>query len=138
MVGRIMFDAGRFSISGNDAAGIAVLVVSTWMDVEKAIAPVIGAKGLSALYERSLYLNRTAHPWMVTPHDGAALQTALAALQTVLAQQDGAAAAAGGARHLQIFHEVLGSLIGAPLTDSLLRSIWANSTNRPASLDSSR
>ena len=128
----------RFSASGDDLLHIARVVLSTWTDITQAIAPVIGQRGVFALYERSLYLTRSQHPWMVPVHVGTDMEKALAALQTVLIQQDSATAAAGGAEHLQTFYVVLNSLIGSSLSDSLLRSIWENSTNGSAGLDISR
>lgn len=125
----------RFRASGVDVLHVATAVLSTWADVKQAIAPVIGARGVTALYERSLYLTRTQHPWMVPAPEGTEIDMALAALETVLMQQDSATAVAGGAAHLQTFYEVLTSLIGPSLTDSLLRSIWENPTNGAAGLD---
>jgi len=128
----------RFGAPDSDVLHIATVAVSTWTDITQAIAPVVGARGVFALYERSLHLTRSQHPWLVPSQDGADIRTALAALQTLLAQQDSATAAAGAAAHLQAFYAVLSSLIGSSLSDSLLRSIWENSTNGPAGLDISR
>lgn len=128
----------RFGAAGGDEPHIASVVVSTWTDITEAIAPVIGARGVVALYKRSLYLARSQHPWMVPVQEDADMETALAALQTLLMNQESSTAAAGGAAHLQIFYVVLSSLIGSSLSDSLLRSIWENSTNGPAGLDISR
>jgi hypothetical protein len=134
----LTFNMARFKAPGDDALHIAKVVVLTWTEVKQVIAPVIGARGFLALYERSAHLIRLEHPWMVSVHEGVALDTALAALETVLAQQDSATATAGGAKHLQTFYVVLSSLIGPSLSDSLLRSIWENSTNGLHGLDSPR
>ncbi|MBC7548677.1 MAG: hypothetical protein H7224_08585 [Polaromonas sp.] len=128
----------RFKASGEDALNIARAVVSTWTEISQVIAPVVGARGVFALYERSLYLTRSQHPWIASVQEHGGLEVSLVSLETVLAQKDCATAAAGGTHHLQTFYEVLSSLIGPSLTDSLLRSIWENSTNGPSGLDSLR
>lgn len=135
---RLTLNLERFRAPGVDVLHIATAVLSTWADIKQAIAPVIGARGVAALYERSLYLTRSQHSWMVPVQEGVEMEMALPALETLLMQQDSATAAAGGAAHLQTFYEVLSSLIGPSLTDSLLRSIWENPTNGPAGLDISR
>ena len=125
----------RFHASGTNVLHIASSVVLTWAEIKQAIAPVIGARGVAALYERSLFLTRGQHPWMVPVPDGVEMEMSLPALEAILIQQDSATAVAGGVAHLQTFHEVLSSLIGPSLSDSLLRSIWEKSTNGPAALD---
>jgi hypothetical protein len=107
-----------------DAVRIAELAVSIWNDVGDALAPIIGQSGVDALIKRSIYLTRTAHPCLqgidenVLPSDG------LAALRAVLEQQERTAAIAVNAALLQNFHKVLITLIGASLTERLLRPVW--------------
>ena len=131
----LMLNLDRFRASGANVGHIATSVVSTWAEIKQAIAPVIGARGVAALYERSLFLTRGQHPWMVPLPNSVEMEMYLPALEAILIQQDSATAAAGGAAHLQTFYEVLSSLIGPSLSDSLLRSIWEKSTNGPAALD---
>ena len=125
----------RFRASGADVLHVANAVVASWEEIQHAIAPVVGARGVAALYERSLHLTRAQHPWMVAVPETSKLEMDLPALKTLLLQQDCATAAAGGMAHLQKFYEVLTSLIGPSLTDGLLRFIWEKSTNGPAALD---
>ena len=125
----------RFRASGADVLHIADAVVSSWQEIQLAIAPVIGARGVAALYERSLHLTGAQHPWMVNASEPTKLEMNLPALKTLLLQQDCATAAAGGMAHLQKFYEVLSSLIGPSLSDGLLRFIWEKSTNGPTALD---
>ena len=125
----------RFRATGADVLHIADAVVSSWQEIQHAIAPVIGARGVAALYERSLHLTGAQHPWMVSASEPTKLEMNLPALKTLLLQQDCATAAAGGMAHLQKFYEVLSSLIGPSLSDGLLRFIWEKSTNGPTALD---
>ena len=109
---------------GADAARIAEVVVSTWQDIDAALGPVIGKGGVAALYGRSLYLSASSHPWLGGLHAGDGSPMDLAALQSILAQQDAAAATAAGLAVLQTFHGLLASLVGPSLTERLLRSVW--------------
>ena len=52
-------------------------------------------------------------------------------------QQAAAEAAAGGTALFQSFHELLASLVGASLTDRLLRSVWAHSSGASPAQDTS-
>jgi len=116
-----------------DAAQIAEAVVATWQEVDAALTPIIGQRGVAALYKRSLYLTGAAQPWLAGTHKGVPTAMDLAALKSVLAQQSSANAAAGGGALLQTFYELLTSLVGPSLTERLLRPVWANSlSGRPA------
>ena len=119
----------QLAAQGADVARLASAIVSTWTKIESALAPVIGKRGLAALYERSLHMARTGHPWLAPAHEGVETMMDLTALKTVLTGQDSASAAAGGGAHLQAFYEVLGSLISPSLTHRLLGSIWEHALN---------
>ena len=110
------------------AEQIAGAIVAVWQEIDLALNPIIGHRGVAALFNRSLYLTATAHPWLIVGHQGATAAIDPSALQAVLARQDAAEAAAGGIALFQQFRELLASLVGAPLTDRLLQPTWA----RPA------
>jgi hypothetical protein len=120
-----------------DAAQIAEAVVSTWQEIDAALTPIIGQRGVAALHKRSLYLTGAAHPWLAGMHEGVQSTMDLATLKSVLAQQSSADAEAGGGALLQTFHELLASLVGPSLTERLLRSVWANSLSGPPAQDTS-
>jgi hypothetical protein len=113
-----------------DAAAIAHAVVALWRDVDTALGPIIGARGVLALLNRSLHLTAAQHPWLAAVHQDMALQTDLAALESLFARQHAAAALAGGTELLLAFRRLLGTLIGPALTERLLRLAW-----NPGSLD---
>jgi hypothetical protein len=117
------------------AAQIAEAMVATWQEVGTALAPIIGQRGVAALYKRSLYLTGTAHPWLAGLHDSVQSPIDLAALKSVLAQQTSADAAVGGNALLQSFYQLLASLVGPSLTERLLRSVWADSFSGPPAQD---
>ncbi|MEO5660349.1 MAG: hypothetical protein ABIQ90_11240 [Polaromonas sp.] len=116
---------------GAEASRLASEIISTWLHIDAALAPVIGKRGVAALYERSLHMARAGHPWLGTADGNPETMIDLIALKSVLMQQNGAGAAAGGGAHFQAFYDVLGSLIGLSLTEKLLRSIWEQSFNGP-------
>jgi hypothetical protein len=125
----------QLASQGADKAQITAAIVFAWSEIETALAPIIGKRGVAALYERGLYLTSSNHPWLAAVPAGADGRMDLPALTAVLEKQGSAAAAAGGGAHLQAVYELLSSLIGPSLTERLLRSIWANSFNGPASQD---
>jgi hypothetical protein len=59
----------------------------------------------------------------------------LESLRTALARQDADEAAAIGGQLLQTFYELLTTLVGASLTERLLRSVWANFLGGPPAQD---
>lgn len=117
----------RLAAQGADTTRIADAVVSTWQAVDAALAPVIGSKGVEALYERSLHLVRGQHPWLASARQGAgAPGMDLGLLGATLARQENLTAAAAAGDQLQSLYELLRSLIGPSLTGQLLRSAWDN------------
>ena len=116
----------RLASHGGNTAQIAAAIVSAWTQIEAALTPIIGERGVDALYERSLYLTRANHPWLAAVPESTEARMDLPALNRVLAKQKSAVAAAGGGAHLQAVYELLCSLIGASLTERLLHSTWSS------------
>jgi hypothetical protein len=112
-----------------DAPQIAETVAALWLDVDVALAPILGHRGVAALYQRSLHLNRPTHPYLAPAMASTLTTLDVAPLAAVLAQQTNDHAAAAGGAVLQTFHELLSDLIGASLTERLLRSVWATFLN---------
>jgi hypothetical protein len=106
-----------------DAERIAEVAASSWREIYAVLSPVIGPGGVTALYQRSLYVTRAAHPCLAAVRDDTLRPGEFAALQLVLSQQSGAQVAAANGALLQTFCDLLGNLIGVPLTERLLRSV---------------
>ena len=121
--------------AGADASQIADAIISIWQEIDGALYPIVGQRGVASLYKRSLHLTSPAYPWLAALRDDIQAAMDLPALRSVLVQQGTADAAAGGGDLLQTFHELLASLVGASLTERLLRSIWASSPSGPAAQD---
>lgn len=132
---RLALTLEHLAARGADTEQLSTAIISTWKVIEGTLAPVLGKKGVAALYARSLYLTVPAHGWLAalsTRHDE---PMDLAQLEEVLAQQRSSDVAAGGGAHLQAMHELLASLIGPSLTGQLLRAAWDNPFERPAPED---
>lgn len=125
----------RLAVQGANTTHIADAVVSTWQAVDAALAPVIGGKGVEALYARSLYLVRERHPWLAASHQGVAPQMDLAVLAAALSQQETLTAAAAAGDQFESLYELLHSLIGPSLTGQLLRAAWDNPFGGPTAQD---
>ena len=123
------------------AGHIAQAVITAWHAIDDALTPVIGARGLVALYLRTLHLT-AANPGLATAdgRDKLALNLANtpAQLQALIARQSPADAAAIGNIFLQVFHRLLSSLVGPSLTDRLLRAVWPLSPSSISPQDTSR
>jgi hypothetical protein len=128
---RLSHSLGQLAAQGADAAHLASAIISIWLKIESALAPVIGKRGLVALYERSLHMARAGYPWLMPAHESLEATMDLTALKTALMGQGSASAAAGGGAHLQALYELLGSLISLSLTQRLLGPIWEHPLNDP-------
>jgi len=115
-----------------DTAQVTAAIISAWGEIDSALRPIIGERGVAALYERSLYLARAHHPWLAAIPENIESRMDLAALAAVLAKQNRASAAAGGEAHLQALRELLRGLVGPSLADRLLASTRSNAFNGPA------
>jgi hypothetical protein len=115
----------------DDASFVADAIGCAWADMELALSPVLGRRGVAALYKRSLHLNVAAYPWLALVPEGTdnALAIDLLPLRSILARQSGADAAEVGAVLIHTFIELLSSLMGASLSERLLDSVWAPPSN---------
>jgi hypothetical protein len=126
---------------GADAPGsaeqIASVAVVIWTATERALSPIIGLRGMSALYRRSLQLTSAAFPCLASIRDDLSQVSDFAMLRAALAHQDREVAAAANLALLGTFYDLVTSLIGRSLTDRLLRSAWENLSSGDAAQDTS-
>lgn len=107
------------------AAQVADACIETWHEIDAALAPIVGRGGVGALYKRSLHLTALAYPCLSGVAESVQPSLDAAALRSALSNQPRAEAADAGGAVLLTFHELLTQLIGAPLTEQLLRTVWA-------------
>jgi hypothetical protein len=128
----------RLATADGNAERIADAAVSAWRDVDAALSPVIGQRGVAALYKRSLYLTQAAHACLAPVHEGEILPGDFSALRAALSQQTTQDAAAGHGALLQAFYDLLSNLVGASLTEQLLRSVLDKLSDGNGTQDTTR
>ena len=129
--------AGRVEDDGS-AEQIAAACGAIWTELESALSPIIGPRGVTALGQRSLHLASAAHPWLAGRQPGGPAVMDPATLVSLLAQRSSDDAAAAADAFLQTFHSLLTRLIGDSLTERLLRGAWGPpepSMNRASAQD---
>jgi hypothetical protein len=129
--------AQRVGPSAN-AAQITDAIVSIWQEIDAALCPIIGQRGVAALYKRSLYLTAAAHPGLAGIGEGVQTSIDTAPLGSALSKQNSDDARAAGTVLLNNFNGLLSTLIGPSLTERLLRAVWANTSNGTPFQDTSR
>jgi len=103
---------------------IATAAVARWETIVEVLTPILGHRGVAALYRRTLNVAGSAHPCLIDAHESDE-PVGFKRLRRVLAQQDPDAAAAATDASLQTFRELLDSLIGSALSQRLLGSAWS-------------
>ena len=119
----IQSSLSKRAAAGWDTGSIASLIVSVWRDIDTALAPIIGHRGVGALFGRTLHVIRQDYPWLTAPHESIADPIDFAALHSILSQRTSANIVAANGALLQKFLEQLASLIGESLTERLLSTV---------------
>ena len=114
---------------------IAQWIVLMCEEIGASLMPVLGQSCIATIYQRSLHLTGSAHPWLSHLHDRIQATMDLSRLRLVLGQQSSSNAAAGGCTLLQVIRDLLASLIGASMTERLLQSVWEHFYSGPTSPD---
>jgi hypothetical protein len=135
---RIQAALDRLATQGATAGRIADAAVSMWRDVDAALSPIIGRRGVAALFQRSLFVTRPAHSWLASVHESTAWPGQFDALHAALSRQTGQLAAAANGALMQNFSDLLGNLIGGSLTERLLASVRDHPLSGDAAQDASR
>lgn len=108
---------------------VVASVTATCQDFDAALTPIIGPRGVAALFHRSMHLAAQSQPLLGELQLGPPSGLDLAGLQLRLGQHKPADAAAAAGLFLHTFHHLLGTLIGVPLTERLLRAVWPFTLN---------
>jgi hypothetical protein len=108
-----------------DADTTAEATAATWRLVTVQLAPVIGARGLDALFSRALHQTSAAFPWLAVAVDRGGSASPLPSLMVCLAGQHTSTAAEASYTLFLTFSELLAKLIGESLTTRLLAPVWA-------------
>jgi hypothetical protein len=110
--------------SAPDATAALAAVTRTWQRMAAQLEPVIGVRGVGVLLDRALHLTGKSFPWLAQAIPLGAQADAVTRLQSRFANGNAADVAEAGCALLITFTELLSSLIGEPLTERLLASVW--------------
>ncbi|MDO9075203.1 MAG: hypothetical protein Q7U73_18250 [Rubrivivax sp.] len=114
-----------------DAEGAAAAVVAVWRDADSALRPVIGARGVVALFNRSAHVAARTYPWLALTGQDPAAPLDLEALRALFLAHGAQQSLAAGNHLLDQLHRLLEHLVGLPLTEQLLRAAWGPPEHPP-------
>jgi len=126
--------AGRVPADAS-AEQLADAIVALWREIDLALHPILGHRGVAALYNRSLRLAATAHPVLAGGQPDMLAAIDVTTLRAALLEQTAAEAAAAGTALFRSFEQLLASLVGPALTAQLLQSVWTHPAGRPPEQD---
>ncbi|MDN3923274.1 hypothetical protein [Roseateles violae] len=108
-----------------DSQAVAQALVGVWADIEDALHPVIGQRGLTALFRRCAHLGVADFPFLAALDSGAPDQVDRGEILALFGGLPPAQALDAGSLLLLSFRELLSTLIGPGLTERLLQSVWS-------------
>lgn len=107
-----------------NVSDLADSVITRWRQIDLALTPIIGRRGILAIYKKALNLTQVDFPWLpVLSEDDNSFD--FASLQAALVRQTSAAVMAANLALHRSFNKLLVSLIGESLSERLLQSIDA-------------
>lgn len=113
------------------------LALDPWVSLSTCLEAIIGQEGFLALYDRSLHLAGTVHPWLLkpvsdpdTPLQGKHMR--LEHLQSALQSRSQTDALQAEVFLFSTFIRVLSTLIGQQLTLNILRAAWGDAFEEAA------
>lgn len=98
-------------------------VVSLWQKVELSLLPILGVRGVVALYNHCLTLVACTHPWLGCARDEDAAPINFSPLKSALSRQPLQEALSGGKESFDVLYVQLAGLLGADLAQRLLGSV---------------
>ena len=110
--------------SAAGAAALAAAAQRAYDDLAQVSAPLIGQVGVDALTGRTLYLAQRKYPWLVHTREPEQWKGPFAQIVFCLERQDPAVASEAAGAVFATLTGLLGTLIGEPLTERLLRKAW--------------
>ena len=116
----------HIAVEGRGIEAICDRTVALWTEVARALVPIIGQGGMSALYDRALHLAASTHPWLEDARsaDAGSGSPVFAMLARATSGQSVDAAIAAVTTLFETFDRLLVNLIGASLTARLLQPVW--------------
>ena len=103
-----------------ESRATARLAISRWEEIATTLAPILGQREVTRLFERSILLCSKSYPWLAGSGQGFKGSMNLNALERSIATQPADVAAAGAGLLLKTVHDLLGTLIGPEMAKKLL------------------
>lgn len=116
----LAYRVGTESASSQIAHWIALMCE----DIAATLTPILGKSCIAVVYQRSLHLTGSVHPWLSHLYNRIWASMDLLQLKSLLGQQSSRNAAAAGCTLLQIIRDLLANLIGTSTTERLLHLVW--------------
>jgi hypothetical protein len=107
------------------AAELAAESVARWRQIDVALTPIIGRRGIVAIYKKALNLTHVDFPWLATVSEDDTSFDNFVPLLAALEQQTSTTIVAANLALHRAFNNLLVSLIGESLSERLLASIDA-------------
>ena len=107
-----------------DGRATAFAALAVWRRMAAQLEPVIGARGVDALFGRALHLTGRQHPWLATAGVRGGSAAALDHVQQQLSAQQAAQATEAAQALLTGFTELLATMVGDALVTRLLGPAW--------------
>jgi hypothetical protein len=120
-----------------DIDQVADVIITMFRDTNASLVPIIGPKGVAALYRRSLLLSTSLHPRLGAIFLPLADPLDLTDLKAVLVQQNRTDVIFFGEEWLKALYELLTALIGSSLSTRLLLDVWDNNLSTPPAQENS-
>lgn len=125
----LAYRVGTESASSQIAHWIALMCE----DIAATLTPILGKSCIAIVYQRSLHLTGSVHPWLSHLYDRIWATMDLLQLKSLLGLQSSRDAAAAGCTLLQTIRDLLANLMGASTTERLLHSVWDRFYSGPTS-----
>ena len=109
---------------GAGAKATAQATLALWRRMAAQLEPVIGARGVDALFGRASHLAGKRYGWLAVDGARGGSATALDRLHQRLAAQNDVAAREAAQFLLSAFADLLATLVGDSLTARLLAPVW--------------
>ena len=100
--------------------------IKLWEQMATEIISIVGESGFNSLYSRSIFLTQSTFPWVAASTQSPLTNQRFAELKMNFEGQTPAQAIEANSLLLITFTDILASLIGEQLTNTILRSAWGN------------
>lgn len=107
---------------------VLAMTVQLWVQLTLELVPIIGSGGFNSLYTRTVHLTRVDFPWLTNDQPPPAPDLLFIRLSSCLEQQSVTQASEASVRLLMTFLDILATLIGESMTDTIIRSVWNDAT----------